>query len=72
MHFESLSAFLDMGGYAFYVWLSYGVTFILLLGITVISVRKRKQLINQIRAKQTQEQKLKQYREGKELNESKT
>lgn len=26
MQFESLSEFINMGGYAFYVWLSFGVT----------------------------------------------
>ena len=36
-----MSDFLDMGGYAFYVWGSYGVTFAL-LALEVILLRKRK------------------------------
>ncbi len=26
MQFNSLAAFLDMGGYGFFVWLSYGIS----------------------------------------------
>ena len=36
-----MSEFLAMGGYAFYVWGSYGVTFAL-LALEVILLRKRK------------------------------
>lgn len=71
MHFESLSDFLAMGGYAFYVWLSYGVTFTLLIGLTVVSVRKRRNLIDEIRSKQARDKKLKEYRRGNEHHESK-
>jgi heme exporter protein D len=35
-----MSDFFSMGGYAWYVWGSYGVTFVLLL-IEVILLRKR-------------------------------
>jgi heme exporter protein D len=71
MHFESLSDFFAMGGYAFYVWLSYGVTFALLIGLTVVSVRRRRNLIDEIRSKQARDTKLKAYRKGNENNESK-
>lgn len=27
MYWENISDFLNMGGYAFYVWVSFGVTF---------------------------------------------
>jgi heme exporter protein D len=36
-----MSEFLSMGGYAWYVWGSYGVTF-LLLGAEVLLLMKRK------------------------------
>jgi len=39
---ESLRTFLHMGGYAFYVWVSYGVALIVLL-VNVILPRKREQ-----------------------------
>lgn len=39
MTFESLSQVLDMGGHGLYVWLSYGVTLLVVLA-NVISVRR--------------------------------
>ena len=71
MRFETLSDFFAMGGYAFYVWFSYGMAFILILILTVVSVRGRRNLINEIRSKQVRDQKLKAYREGKNSNEPK-
>ena len=35
MHFASFSDFMAMGGYAFYVWLSFGLTLICLVGIII-------------------------------------
>jgi heme exporter protein D len=45
MQWKSLSEFFSMGGYALYVWGSYGVTFVL-LGAEVLMLlnRKRKAL----------------------------
>jgi heme exporter protein D len=48
MQFDSFSAFIDMGGYSFYVWLSYGVSLLLLTVLYVTSKsnhNKTKQLI---------------------------
>jgi len=39
----SLDEFLSMGGYGFYVWTSYGVTFCVLLANIIIPVLQRKQ-----------------------------
>jgi heme exporter protein D len=36
---ESLSAFLDMGGYAGFVWPSYALTAIVMVGLVVVSLR---------------------------------
>ncbi|MGZ8151521.1 MAG: heme exporter protein CcmD [Methylovulum sp.] len=36
-----------MGGYAFYVWASYGLTLIVLLAIIIIPVRQRKNFLRQ-------------------------
>ena len=42
MNWGSASNFFAMGGYAFYVWGSYGVTFLfLVLEITFLLMRKR-------------------------------
>ncbi len=40
-----MSEFFHMGGYAFYVWMSYGIAFvILLINIVVPMVRKQRLL----------------------------
>jgi heme exporter protein D len=39
----SLDQFLSMGGYAFYVWTSYSVTFCVLLANIIIPIVQRKQ-----------------------------
>jgi heme exporter protein D len=41
---RSLSAFFSQGGYAFFVWSSYGVTFALLV-IEVIQLRRQSRAI---------------------------
>ena len=43
MHWNSLSEFINMGGYGRYVWGSYIVTFVLLTAeIIALQARKRK------------------------------
>ncbi|WP_299494114.1 heme exporter protein CcmD [uncultured Shewanella sp.] len=59
MQFHSISDFLNMGGYAFYVWLSYGVTFTC-FGLLIFTSRaKKKQLFKNINKKRQREQLLK-------------
>jgi len=48
MTFTSLSEFFAMGGYAFYVWTSYGLTLIVLLANIVIPVWQRKQFLRSL------------------------
>ncbi len=51
MYWNSLDDFLNMGGYAFYVWVSFGVTFgcmaieLLLLRARRLSNEKAKELL---------------------------
>ena len=52
MQFESLADFWAMGGYAFYVWLSFGVALLAMLVISAISALEHKQLMKQIIAEQ--------------------
>ena len=40
MHWNSLSEFINMGGYGPYIWGSYGVTFVL-LAAEIIALRAR-------------------------------
>ena len=44
----SLAEFLHMGGYAFYVWGSYGVTAALLLIEVLLLVRRRRTLLGRL------------------------
>ena len=62
MQFDSFSAFIDMGGYGFYVWLSYGVTIALLLILILSSVTGHKQVIKNIAQRKQREDKLRQVR----------
>jgi len=43
-----ITEFLQMGGYAFYVWFSYGVTFLVLLINYLIPMQREKRLIKEI------------------------
>jgi heme exporter protein D len=48
MYFNSFSEFLQMGGYALYVWGSFGVT-ALVMAIEVLTLRRQQQnLITQL------------------------
>ncbi|MFY3325040.1 heme exporter protein CcmD [Vibrio fluvialis] len=51
MHFESMSDFWAMGGYAGYVWSSFGITFLSMLILWVASVRRGQMLLNEVQAK---------------------
>ena len=41
----SLTEFFDMGGYAFYVWSSYGLALVVLVVNLVLPVRQRRKLL---------------------------
>lgn len=62
MQFDSFSAFLDMGGYGFYVWLSFGVATALILALLTSSILGHKKVINTIAIRQKREEKLRQVR----------
>ncbi|UCC55542.1 MAG: heme exporter protein CcmD [Gammaproteobacteria bacterium] len=44
----SISEFLDMGGYAVYVWSSYGITLIVLVANVIGPLRLRRKLLADI------------------------
>ena len=48
----SLEDFLHMGGYAFYVWTSYGLTAAVLLWNVLAPIVQRKQILRQLALKQ--------------------
>ena len=55
MHFASFSDFMAMGGYAFYVWLSFGLTLFCLVGIVMSTRLKTRNLLGELRNKQARE-----------------
>jgi heme exporter protein D len=44
----NLEEFFNMGGYAFYVWSSYGIALLVLLANIIAPLRQRKKLLNGI------------------------
>ncbi|UPQ87194.1 heme exporter protein CcmD [Vibrio sinaloensis] len=51
MHFDSLSDFLAMGGYAGYVWSAFGITFAAMITLLWVSVRRGRRLLSEVQAK---------------------
>ncbi|NMG44696.1 heme exporter protein CcmD [Aromatoleum toluvorans] len=48
MQWESWSAFWDMGGFAFFVWGSYGLTLLLVVGELILVVRRRRDTVRRL------------------------
>ncbi|MGR3972715.1 heme exporter protein CcmD [Shewanella sp. 1180_01] len=65
MQFDSISDFFNMGGYAFYVWLSYGVTFCCLSTLIITSARQKRKVLIEIAKKMDREERLKKTRSTK-------
>ncbi|EGQ9349173.1 TPA: heme exporter protein CcmD [Vibrio parahaemolyticus] len=51
MHFESLSDFFAMGGYASYVWSAFGITFLSMLILLITSLRRGDALMKEVKAR---------------------
>jgi heme exporter protein D len=60
LYFDSWQAFWQMGGYALYVWISFGSTYLLLALLTWYSGRSQRQLLQNLAAKQAREQRIRQ------------
>jgi len=63
MQFTSFNEFINMGGYGFYVWLSFGTAALLLTLLVVDSKAGHKRIINHIAQQKRREEKLRQSRE---------
>ncbi len=46
---KSLQEFLTMGGYAAYVWSSYGIALVIMLANAILPGRQQRRLLNEIR-----------------------
>ena len=66
MQFDSFSAFINMGGYGFYVWLSFGVATALLLVLIFSSILGHKKVIKSIAQRKQREDKLRQVRKQRQ------
>ncbi|QLB12516.1 heme exporter protein D [Bisgaardia hudsonensis] len=55
MFFETWSDFFNMGGYGFYVWLSYGISFIAIVILGLESVYSKKALFQEIKREKQRE-----------------
>ena len=60
MQFDSFSDFIAMGGYGFYVWLSFGTCAFILLGILVSSLRDTKHIMASVEQQIVREERIKQ------------
>lgn len=49
MHWNSISDFFAMGGYAFYVWGSFGLTAVVMVLETLLIRSQRKELLGNLR-----------------------
>ncbi|GGI92868.1 heme exporter protein CcmD [Shewanella gelidii] len=65
MQFDSIADFFNMGGYAFYVWLAYGVTFSSLSILIIVSAKRKKKVLTEISKKMVREERLKNNRSNK-------
>jgi len=48
MQFDSLSSFVAMGGYGFYVWLSFGVSFLVMVLLIGAAKIERNRLLKSL------------------------
>ncbi|RUO56179.1 MULTISPECIES: heme exporter protein CcmD [Pseudidiomarina] len=58
MQFESWQAFIEMGGYGFYVWLAFGVSFLAMGLLVVQGLRARSKLEREFVQEQQRQQRL--------------
>ncbi|GLP97715.1 heme exporter protein CcmD [Paraferrimonas sedimenticola] len=65
MQFDSFADFINMGGYAFYVWLAYGVTATALAILIAHSLKKKSKVLKEIGQKIQREDRLRQNRSNK-------
>ena len=67
MFFQSWSDFINMGGYGFYVWLSYGISLVTMIIFAIQSVKGRKTVLKEVLREQQREARLNQANKGNTL-----
>ena len=67
MFFQSWSDFINMGGYGFYVWLSYGISLVAMIILAIQSVKVRKAVLKEVLREQQREARLNKANKGNTL-----
>jgi heme exporter protein D len=67
MHFESLSEFWNMGGYALYVWTAFGVSALALALILIDSIVAKRHLFVQVQKEMQRKQRISDANKSKAL-----
>ena len=67
MFIQSWSDFINMGGYGFYVWLSYGISLVTMIILAIQSVKGRKTVLKEVLREQQREARLNQANKGNTL-----
>lgn len=60
MFFQSSSDLIHMGGYGFYVWLSYGLSFIAIVALIIQSLMGKSAVLKSVKREQQRESRLQQ------------
>ncbi len=70
MQFDSFQDFLHMGGYGFYVWLSFGVSALAMLAIVVDSILAKTRVHEALKAQQARAERIRKSKnQSKEVEE---
>ena len=55
MQFDSLQALIEMGGHGRFVWMAYGITFAVAIGLIASPMIKRRRLLKMLKTQQVLE-----------------
>lgn len=58
MFFETWQDFFNMGGYGFYVWLAYAISFVAVVVLVIQSVQERKKVLKEVLREQQRQARL--------------
>ncbi len=58
MEFSSISEFFAMGGYGFYVWLAYSISFLSLIVLIINTVNKRRTILKNVMQRTQRKQRI--------------
>ncbi|BDF94983.1 MULTISPECIES: heme exporter protein CcmD [Pseudoalteromonas] len=67
MQFDSFSDFIAMGGYGFYVWLSFGTCALILLGILLSSLNDTRRIMASVQQQAEREARIQQAKQEQQV-----